>query len=80
MCRKATAGEDDGILKRCHIYSWHKTGVFATEPVVSGLAFVSVCDIILFGLQPPSSSGPGHWPFKPEAGVRIPLGAPKVGA
>ncbi len=25
---------------------------------------------------PPSSSGLGHWPFKPEAGVRIPLGAP----
>ena len=29
--------------------------------------------------MPPSSSGLGHWPFKPEAGVRIPLGAPNKG-
>lgn len=30
---------------------------------------------------PPSSSGLGHWPFKPAARVRIPLGAPvfKIG-
>ena len=27
-------------------------------------------------VTPPSSSGLGHWPFKPAARVRIPLGAP----
>jgi hypothetical protein len=28
-------------------------------------------------LMSPSSRGPGHWPFTPATGVRIPLGTPK---
>ena len=31
--------------------------------------------LLYFESVPPSSSGLGHWPFKPVTGIRVPLGA-----